>query len=374
LSEINLLYVIEGGQPGGAEQNLLTVVKTIDKTQYNITVCLLKPSNILEAWFKDSGIKFFVLKISSGWDIFSIFRLAGFIRRKNIDIVHTCLYASNTFGRIAAAIARAPVIIAWEQGEILQQTSARHYNIDRILAKFTDSIIACSNAVKEALVKKEGISIDKIRVVHNCVDLTKFNASSGVLLTRKRLGLAEDDILIGTAASLNNEVKGQAYLIKAMPQIIKAYPKTKLLLAGEGRSKSDFIKLIEELNIKNNVVLAGFRLDMPSIMAILDIYVCPSIYEGLGISIIEAMSLKKPVVATHVGGISEVVVENQTGYLVRQKDAGSIAQAVISLLADPRLMRQMGEQGFKRAKEYFSAELVTKKMQALYKEVSGLNT
>lgn len=368
---INLLYIIEGGQhAGGAEQNLLTLIKVMDKTQYKIKICLLKQSDILEDAFKKLDIQFFVLNTAGRWDIFSCVKLAWFMLREKIKIAHSCLYVSNTVGRMAAILTGVPIIIAWEQGQILGQPSARHYKIDGILAKFSDCIVACSKACKEAIIKKEGIPSGKIRVIYNCVDLDKFNALSDSSASRKRLGIGPDEILIGNISSLNNKIKGQEHIIRAMPQIVRAYPKTKLILVGEGRSKSDFVDIIKSLNIEDKVIFTGFRSDISEIANALDLYVCSSNWEGLGISMLEVMSFKKPVIATRVGGIPEVVTEGRTGFLVPPKDADSIAQAVISLLADRERMRQMGEAGYERVKSNFSSEIIIKEIEGLYKELS----
>lgn len=370
MSKIDLLYIIEGGHFGGAEQTLLTVISTIDKTQYKISVCLLKPSDVLENELRELDIPVFVLDMAVKWDIFSIFKLMRFMRREKINIVHTSLYASNTFGRIAAILARIPIIIAWEHGEVLRQNQFRHYKIDKILANFTDAIVACSKICKEALIINEHIPSGKIRVIYNCVDLDKFNITSDIAVIKKQLGVSPDDILIGTVATLSNEKKGQAYSIKAMPEIIKIYPNIKLLLVGsDGSSKLDLMQLADRLNIKDKIIFTGFRRDIPQIMKAIDIYVCTSNSEALGISIIEAMAYKKPVVATRVGGITEVVIDNQTGYLVAPKDINSIAQGVISLLANREKMRQMGEAGFERVKTHFSLEIIKKEMESLYKEL-----
>jgi len=369
LSGVNLLYVIEGGRNfGGAEQVLLTTLGAIDKTQYKIFVCLLIPSAILEEKLRDLGVSFFILDMASKWDIFSVIRLSRFMRKEKIGIVHCLLYASHTFGRIAAILARVPVILAWEEGEIFGQVPIRHIWVDRILSRFTDGIVSCSDAAKEEIIRKEAIPEYKIRVIRNAVDLDKFNTSRDTATIRSQLGIGKDEILIGTVASLSNKIKGQEYLIRAMPQIINVYPQTKLLLVGEGPSRADFLQITETLNISDKVIFTGFRKDIPDIMNALDIYVCSSILEGLGLSILEAMSFKKPVIATRVGGTPELVIHGQTGFLVPSKDANSLAQATIKLLADRGKMQQMGRLGFERVRAVFSVNSFIKEMESLYKE------
>ncbi len=367
MGRVNLLYIIEGGLVGGAEKILVTVIKKIDKTRYRVKACLLKPSDVLEDELKTLGVPIFVLNMTGKWDIPSICRLMFFMRREKIDIVHSSLYASNTAGRIAAILARVPAIIAWEHGEIFTK-NAGHCRVDRVLAKFTNCILTCSKVAKEEIIRKERIPSNKIRVIYNCVDLDRFNVSKDTSkATRRDLGVASDEILIGNAGALANEVKGQGYLIRAMPQIIKKFPKAKLLLAGEGPSKSDYIQATKRLNISDKVIFTGFRRDIPEVMSTLDLYVSSSIYETLPISIIEAMYLRKPVVTTDVGGVSEVVIDNETGRLIPAKDVDALADAITSLLSDQDQMRRMGEAGLKRVKEKFSPALIIKEIEKLYK-------
>lgn len=367
---INLLYIIEGGKAGGAEQDLLTVIEALDKTHYKVIVCLLKPSAILEEELKSLGIHIFILHMRGKWDMVSILQLAWFMRWEKIHIVHTSLYTSNTFGRIAAILARVPVIMAWEQGQILGEVPLRHCKADKVLSQWSDCIVACCQAAKEAIMKKEGIPAEKIRVIYNCVNVAKFTAAVPAAAIRSEFGIGEDDIMIGNVATLANEIKGQEYLIRAMPRIVDVFPKARLLLVGEGPSKEYFLELIKSLHLQGRVIVAGFRKDVPALVNIFDLYVCSSLREALSIAVLEAMALKKPVIATRVGGLLELVVENQTGHFVPAQDAESIAQAAIALLGNRQKMRQMGEAGFERARTKFTSDLIVKEMEALYQELS----
>ena len=368
MSNINLLYILEGGRPSGAENNMLTVIRAIDKSQFKVNVCLLGPSPILESEFKHLGIPFYILNTKGKYDLTAYIKLIRLIQREKISIVHTILYTSNTFGRIAALLAGVPVIIGWEHGEIFEPTPVGHYRIDWILAKITDCVVTPSKATKEELIKKEGIPAYKIRVIYNGIDLAEFNGSSSNALTRKQLGIEADEILIGSVANFE-ERKRHKYIITAMPKIIKVCPKIKLLLVGEGPLRQYISEMVDNLGIKDKVIFAGFRIDISVIMNAIDIYVCSSDREAFGLAVLEAMALKKPVVSTNVCGMPEMVIDGQTGYLVPPHDVDSIAEAVISLLANKEKMRQMGEAGFERIKTCFSSEILAKEIEALYKEL-----
>jgi glycosyltransferase involved in cell wall biosynthesis len=371
MSKVNLLYIIEGGPIGGAERNLLTVIGALDKTRYNIKVCLLNPSVILERELKELSVSFSILEPNSKFSPFSIPKLIRLIRREKIDIAHTCLHASNTFGRIAAILARVPIIIAWEQGEILDSVQpARHYLMDRILARLSDTIVSCSQTCKDEIIRKEGIAANKIRVIYNCIDLSRFSSTKDPSGIRRELGIGQDDILLGTVATLDDEKKGQGYAIMALPQIARNFPNAKLLLVGrDGSSKSRFMQIAESFNVKDRVIFTGFRQDIPDIINALDIYVCPSLREGISLSLLEAMAFRKAIVSTNAYGNAEIVVNEQTGYLVVSKDQDSIARAVIDMLSDKEKMRSMGIEGYQRVKKYFSSDVVIKQIDDLYQEL-----
>jgi glycosyltransferase involved in cell wall biosynthesis len=182
------------------------------------------------------------------------------------------------------------------------------------------------------------------------------------------LGIALDTPIFGTVAVFRN-LKGHRYLLAGTRNIVRSCPQAKLLLVGEGPQESNLRKLIAEYGISSAVIMPGFREDIPQVLNTLDVFVFPSLQEALGTAVLEAMAMKKPVVATRVGGIPEVVREGETGYLVEPGNSGAVAERVIPLLQDKDLRLKMGMQGRRRVEEYYDNRLMVQRIEQLYQRL-----
>lgn len=366
MKKFNILYVIEGGPNwGGAEEMLLNVMKVIDRNRFSVEVCCLVGGYVAEE-LKTAGAPVTVLNMKDKWDYRAVSRLVSMLKMKNIHIIHTCLYTSNTFGRIAAIIARTPITVAWEQS-MAYVKPRRHMWVDWFLNKFTHFIVVPSEAVKQSVIESENISGLKIEVVHNMADMAKFAVTVDVETKRAELGLKPDDIVVGFVASLS-EKKGHKYLLDATPEVIRVFPNVRFLLVGEGPLRGEIEEKIKMRNLEGKVILLGFRKDIPEILSILDFYVHPSLMEGLSLSIMEAMAMGKPVVASRVGGTPEVVKDGETGILVPARDSRAIAEAITGLLKDKETASEMGRAGSELIRAHFTPEASVGRLEKLYEK------
>lgn len=364
--KFNILYVIEGGPNwGGAEKNLLNVLRVIDRNRFSVEVCCLVGGSVAEE-FKTADVPVTVLDMRDKWDYRAVLRLASLLTSKDTHIIHTCLYASNTFGRIAAFIARTPVTVAWEQS-MAYVKPRRHVWVDWFLNKFTHFIVAPSEAVRQSIIEKEGISGEKIEVLHNIIVDSEFTLTIDTKTKRAELGIEQDDIVIGCVANLS-EHKGQKYLVEAVPQIIRSFPNIKCLLIGDGPLRSELEDNIKRMGLESKIILTGFRRDIPELLSIMDLYVQPSLREAFAVSMMEAMFMGKPVVASRVGGTPEMVRDGETGILIPARDSRGIAEAVLELLKDKERASEMGRAGSERIKAYFTAEATVAKLEKLYEK------
>ncbi|MDI6759771.1 MAG: glycosyltransferase [Candidatus Brocadiaceae bacterium] len=385
MRKINLFYLIDGGHNwGGAESNLLSVAKRINRERYNVEIGCLTGGRVAEI-FRGGGLTVTVINMKNKWDVVAVIRLVQLLKEEKIDILHTCLYPSNTFGRIAAILARTPVSLAWEQGMPSYFKTPRHVQVDRVLNKFTDAIVAASSAVKHSIVEVEGIGESKIQVVHNCVEPPAFDPSSDAIATasvgasasadnvhlqsdlKLELGLRPEDRVLPYVASLGPP-KGHGGFLPAIREVVKIFPDVKFLFVGEGPLRQEIEKDVERLGIKENVLMCGFRRDVAEILSIAEFYVHPTITEALGIAILEAMVMGKAVVASRVDGIPEVVVEGETGLLFPPQDTEATSRAIIELLQSPSRAREMGKKGRPRALNYFSAERSARELEKIYEQ------
>ena len=164
-----------------------------------------------------------------------------------------------------------------------------------------------------------------------------------------------------------SEQKAPQYFIQAIPAVLKKHPHAKFLLVGDGELWNNTIKLTEKLNVKKHVSFLGFRDDVPEILKILDIFILPSLWEGLGRSLTEAMYTARPVIATAVEGVPELIINEKTGFLVQPKDSTAIADRINELLSNPLNAKQMGNNARKKVVKDFDVNIMIQKIDQLYK-------
>ena len=302
-----------------------------------------------------------------GRNIFAIVKGAFSIRKSlekyNIDIIHASeprlvimsYFANKLFSK------KKSKIIWHDRGTLNHFLSAKLFNF------MSDFIITNSHYEKCRLLKN-GLLVSKVSVVHNSMYLSILKKKEPSDVFEKDNIELNNGPIVGITSRLITR-KGHIYFLKAIPQIIKYFNKTKFIVVGGGILKEKLEIFTEKIGIKNKVSFVGFRGDLEKIYPFLDILVVPSLYEPLGNVSLEAMAFDKPVVASNTGGIPEVVKDGVTGILVPPKDYKKIAEAVIFLLKNPDVARRMGEAGRKRVKEYFNIERVGNELEEVYKNV-----
>ncbi|MBC8488273.1 MAG: GT4 family glycosyltransferase PelF [Bacteroidetes bacterium] len=298
------------------------------------------------------------------------------MRVNRVDIVQTHEFFAGTLGRLAAIIAKVPVIILMVHNCDLWKNRL-HQTVDRLLANYTDAIISNSKSVMDFYIQFESINPSKIKTIYNGIDLSRFHHLINTDGKIKELNIEENYPIICVTGRMADQ-KGYKYLIKAIPQVIKEFPQMKMLIIGGGGVSSETTEeeikdLVKRLYLKKFVHFLGWRADVTEILAICDLFVLPSLWEGFGLSIVEAMAAGKTVVATNVDAIPEVVSDGETGILVPPKDPNALANAIITLLEDPEKMRKMGQSGKKRAFDLFSAKRMTKDFEKLYLSLYNKN-
>jgi glycosyltransferase involved in cell wall biosynthesis len=285
---------------------------------------------------------------------------------ERVDLLHThTLAAANTLGRLAARWARLPVVSHLHiENHFRPATRWLLRRADNLSARFAAVHIAVSEDTKRAY-ERQGY-LRRIEVVYNGVALDGAGRTASL---RAELGIPADAPLVGEIGRLC-DVKGQRELIEALVQV----PEARAVLVGGdleqgGAFQASLEHEAERLGVRDRVVFTGRREDAHGLLAELDVLALPSWTEGLPLVVLEAMAQRRPVVATPVGGTPEVVVDGETGLLVPPRDPDALAAALRRLLADAGLRRRMGEAGYERVREHFSAEAMTRRVLAIYDEV-----
>jgi glycosyltransferase involved in cell wall biosynthesis len=239
--------------------------------------------------------------------------------------------------------------------------------MDAFIVRRADRIIAVSEKIARQM-RGAGIKSKKICVIENGVDLDRFVGNAASNSVRESLRIKKDVPVVGTVGALTKE-KGHMYFLNAASKVNRVFPEAVFLFVGDGRERPNLEKATSYLGIQDNVIFAGMRKDVPEILSILDVFVLPSLIEGLPMALLEAQAAKVPVIATRVGAIPNVIEDGVTGVVVRPKDPEAITEAVIQILCDRKIATKMAERGFERVRDKFSADKMADKYLSLYKEL-----
>jgi glycosyltransferase involved in cell wall biosynthesis len=364
---VNIVYIIDDMRVGGVERMLELTLRKLDRTKYNPQVYALFDGGPVADEIEKLRIPVYILGLNKFNAVIVFFRLVKMLLKNHIQIVHTSRLISDIFGTWASLMARVPIIIS-------SKTSLPYYGkyiyciMDRISMRYVTQLISVSDSVKLQYLKQLPINPDKIKTLYNGTEYNKFNREFNPVEKQNELGLEADDFIIGTVANLNWR-KDLFTLLEAAKLVLAQYPNARFLLIGEGPQKAELQARAQQLGISSRVLFLGSRHDIPELLSLCRIFVISSVTEGLTVAILEAMAMGKPVVATSVGGIPEVVLDGETGFLVPPKAPDKIAQSIKKLISHKELATQFGAAGEKRVERYFSADRMVQGLEGLYHDL-----
>jgi len=287
------------------------------------------------------------------------------IRRMGPDIVHTHSSKAGFLGRLAARAAGVPHIVHTPHGHVFEgyfsPVATRAFTVlERLAARWTDRIITLSDEEARDHLRRGVGRPDQFVTIPSGVEL---DVVSGASPTRLLAG----GPIVGAVARLA-PVKGLQYLIDAAPEILRRCPEARFLLVGDGEMRSVLQAQVHTLGLSDRIVFTGFREDIPALIAGMDVFVLPSINEGMGRVLVMAMALGKPIVATRVGGVAELLGDGEAGLLVPPRDPAALAEATTALLQDATRASPLAEAGRRRAPRY-SAKAMLEALAKVYREV-----
>jgi len=363
----NVLHLTEIYDTGGAENMLISLVENLDKSRYRSIVCLLR-DGWLNTQLQKRGIETMVIPQPHSVDFPWLQRVYRVLRDRCIDVMHAHEFAMNIYGSVLSLVTRIPIITT-VHGKNYYGDKWRRRLAYRFAAR-RSTMVAVSEDLKGFLMQRIGIHPNRIRVVYNGIDLQTYKVNDSNNAIRDELGISPDQPIIGTVGNLF-AVKGQSYLLRACKSIANHFPNFVLLVAGAGEELVMLEQQANILGISGNVKFLGFREDVPSLLQAMDVFVLPSLSEGLPLSILEAMAMQKPVVASNVGGIPEVVQDGMTGCLVPPSDPEALADKILQLLHHPQAAVTLGKQGRKRVEVTFGLNQMVYEYQSLYANASS---
>lgn len=370
-----VLHLITRLNAGGAQEIALSLAAGLDKNRFEVTFAS-GPQDFCKAmadkWkMKAAIIPDLIRPISPLRDLVALARLYFFMKKNKFDIVHTHTSKAGILGRIAAKLAKVPIIFHTPHGSIFHPI---YYGpkaifllsrIENFASSFTDTIITCAENERQDFLEHRIGSEEKYRTIYYGIRQDNFLKSYDRALKRREFGIQSDAILIGNIARLVPE-KGHFFCLEALRMVADKFPDVKLLIVGDGKLRRDIENKIKELNLGTNVVMAGHRNDIAEILASVDISLHTSSWEGTPIAIIEAMLMRKAIIATKVGGIPELISDGEAGILIPPNDKKALWEAIMILINDRLLAKKMGENACRYAKEKFNINLMIDNVTRLY--------
>jgi glycosyltransferase involved in cell wall biosynthesis len=345
----------------------MRLASSLDPGRFRSIVCLFRPG-----WLHDSvtdrGIPTSVIGINGALDFRWARAFAALVRKERVAVIHAHEFTANTYGSLMGRILGVPVVATVHGknyfAEQLKRRMAYRY-VSRV-----SRMVAVSEDLKQFIVRRAGVAEHRVSVVYNGVDTAALPSAdpSGALGGELRLG--EYDHVIGTVGSLY-AVKGHVHLIQALPEILRACPRTLLLLVGRGDLEQALKADVVKRKLDAHVRFLGFRSDVPALLSLFDVFVLPSLSEGLSMALLEAMAAGKPVVATRVGGNSELVLDGDTGFLIDAESPQSISDRVVQVLRDKEGAARMGNRGRSRVQDKFSFRAMVDAYQSHYEQATG---
>jgi glycosyltransferase involved in cell wall biosynthesis len=312
---------------------------------------------------------------------FAIVRfLTRFFRRHQIDVIHTHRYKDNILGSIAAALAGVPHVIRTVHGcseplrgwEWLKYMGYQSIDLAAMWSR-ADCVVAVSKRMVNAL-KASGYRPGTLTYVHNGIDLNRVRARRSVAQTREAIGLNGKHVVVGTAGRLS-PVKGHEYLVRAAARIVQQEPHARFLFVGSGPLEPRLRGLARDLAVENACIFADPAIDRRAsvydLIAAMDVFVLPSLHEGIPMALLEALALERPVVASAVGGIPEIVTHEVNGLLVEPANDRALADACLNMVRDRNRAAVFGRRGRRIVEREFSHDKNGAAIQRLYRTVAG---
>ena len=373
---------------GSAQNTLLTCGGLSDKYEIVLVHGLSLESNMTDAEMhmveegvagaREKGVRFvtvssLIRRISPIKDLRALLSLLLLLLKEKPFVVHTHSSKAGILGRLAAAMARVPIVIHTPHGHVFYGHFNRLFSrifmwIEKFFAPFTDRIIALTNGEKEDYLKFSIGRPPKFATVHSGVDVHRYMRHKvDVIEEKQTLGLQPNGIVVGFVGWLL-PIKGPMHLLNALSKVWPEHPDVSLVFIGKGDLDVDLRSRVLELRADDRVKFFGWRDDIETIMQIIDLLVLPSLNEGMGRVVVEAMAAGKPVVASNVGGIPDLVVHGQTGFLVPPADEDALAEAIAHLVNDPEQAKKMGVLG-RLHSHRFSLAAMIEKLDAIYEDL-----
>jgi len=385
MEKIKVAHIITMLELGGAQENTLYTCENLDKAKFDAFL-ITGPGGILDkktANIRTYFIKELVREISPGCDIIALFQIYKILKKEQPQIIHTHSSKAGILGRWAAYFYRLTsgnknrikIIHTFHgfgfhdfQNFIVKSV---YVNVERITAKISDILIAVAHDnIKKGLRNEIGKK-GQYFVIRSGIKLQEYQKRTDTAALKKKLNLSSEPV-VGMIACFKKQ-KAPLDFVRTARYVCDEKPETKFLFVGDGALRPKIESLIKKLNLEKNVILTGWRGDVPEMIKVFDVLILTSIFEGLPKVVVEAMASGVPVVATYVDGTKEIVQEGLTGFFVRPHENQKMAERIIRLLNNSELRKSFSEQSIKYIQE-FDIDLMVRQQEELYQKLLGDRT
>jgi glycosyltransferase involved in cell wall biosynthesis len=367
-NRVRVLQLISSGGYYGAENMLLNLCARQEETGCRPSLVLFYNVHVPNVEFYERarrrGISVRMVHCKGRADWHAVGQIKEIIHEDAIDLVHAHGYKADLYGYVAAKSATRPVVATCHNWVGGTAALGLYNRLDRMVLKRFNAVAAVSESVRQQLLGA-GLPANKIKVIANGIDVEAFERASSGADPR-----AGEGKIIGVVARLDLQ-KGFEFLLLAARELCREFRNLTIVVSGEGPDRGAIEQMIARYGLESNVVLSGQESDMPAVYAAMDLFVLPSLNEGLPMTVLEAMAASRPIVATRVGAIPNVIHEGETGLLVKPADAAGLQAAIARLLCDPELCRHLGAQAHKWVGRNYTSEIMAQQYRSLYDEVLG---
>lgn len=367
---MRILHLISSTGFFGAERVVTVLCKTLKLYNNDVIVGVIRneynPHVEVAEEAKRYGLDTVIFPCAWQFDLRTVFLLRRFITCHDIQLIHSHGYKSNLFA-LLASIRRIPSV-STNHNWLTRSLRLKVYCFfDSLWLRSFDRIVAVSEQIKEEMISR-GVPSHKISIIHNGIDLDRFDRNGNIEQLKKKFSIPPHDIIIGSIGKLNPE-KGHICLLRAAKEILAEHKNMRFIIIGDGALREYLTLKAVEYGIADNIIFTGFQKDIPSLLAMIDIFVLPSLTEGLPMVLLEAMAAGKRIIATRVGAVPQVLQTDCDAILITPNDHTAIVAAVTQIMGNPTKAMKMAENAFKKVRAEFTHQILCENYIKLYEDI-----
>ena len=369
---MKLLFAIDNLRHGGAQKVLRALLLRLDRGRVEPIIWRLGGGSEIEAWFEELGVPILAYPEWQMRTGLGPARMLAWMFRHRPALAQTFLFHADIAGRVLARAAGVPAVVSSVRATNVDKKPWQ-FGLDRLTARLAHRVIAVSSATRDFAIAHEGCRPDRTVVIPNGIDLSDYVPGHGREAARAELGYAPGDFVIGTVGRFQ-EQKGHRFLVEALRRITPDRPRLRAFFVGYGPLEDELRRHVRHAGLADRVRVVGYRRDIPRLLAAMDLFALPSLWEGMSNALLESMAMALPAVATAVDGNLEVVENGVTGVLTPPRDAEALAEALADPADRPDAASEMGRRARERAERRFSLERTVDAYLDLYEDLLARGT